>query len=642
MGIEFYKKKNWFINRFTRGVFFLLGDTIALLISAAISYSILLPFISVEKPFPLEHTLILTASVLMGLVVFRMYVVKWRYMSLRDLVRIILGIVVGGICSLGIAELFFEIGNYEGAFTALFMINAVIAVGGFRISKRLYYGLIKSLGKKKKHTIIFGGESEGEQILRDILNNEQRNLKVKGIFDDRLMSGLLLHGVRIMGGPDKMIDYIRNHPVDQLIVAYPEYPKKELKDIIDEVKEMRPDMDIKILPSFHSLTDDPVGVKNIRDISIEDILGRDPVKIDMESIQASIEDKIVLITGAGGSIGSEIVRQCANLNPDKLIALDIDETELFHIQNEFKNSETEVIPYVASVTDEHKIKHILRRLQPDVIFHAAAYKHVPMMESFPEEAIKVNIGGTRKMALLANKFKVDKFILISTDKAVRPTSVMGATKRVAEEVCMAHNGNCKTKFISVRFGNVLGSRGSVVPLFIEQIKNGGPLTVTHPQMKRYFMTIPEAVLLVMQAGAMGEGGEVFVLDMGEPVKILDMAEDLIRLHSLEPYRDIPIEITGKRPGEKLFEELLNAEEGIIDTEHNEIYKAICSREMTSEELKTRIDHLFDALSKENLESFRYLLKKIVPTYSYQQEGRKAVRAEPPKQDETVLINKWNI
>ena len=433
-----------------------------------------------------------------------------------------------------------------------------------------------------------------------------------------------------------MLEYIKKFPVDQLIVAFPEYPKKDLKAIIEDVKSIRPAMDIKILPSFHSLTADPVGVEQIRDISFEDILGREPVKIDMASLEASIAGKTVMVTGAGGSIGSELVRQCANLKPAKLVALDIDETELFYIENEFKNSENQVIPCVASITDEQKIDRILDRLKPDVIFHAAAYKHVPMMESFPEEAIKVNIGGTKLLASMACKHEVDKFVMVSTDKAVNPTNVMGATKRVAEEVCMAYNNNCLTKFISVRFGNVLGSRGSVVPLFIDQIKNGGPVTVTDPGMKRYFMTIPEAVLLVMQAGSMGEGGEVFVLDMGEPVKILDMAKDLIRLHSMEPDRDIQIRITGLRPGEKLFEELLNAEEGVLETEHEEIFKAICSRRLSSEELERNINLLFSLLKNGNTaESVRDQLKMMVPTYSYKK--RKAIPEKVRDSNESLLI-----
>lgn len=613
--------KNQFMNNYTRGMFFLFGDIMALLFSALTVYLILFPFIKGARPFPVEHTLIISGSILFGLAVFRMYLVSWKYTSLKDLIRIIMGILLGGVVSLVIAKFYMVTATYEYVFTALIVMTAILAIGGFRISKRLYSGLFHAQGHKKKHTIIFGAGSAGEQILRDILLNNQWNLAVYAIFDDWAMTGLRLHGVRVLGGKDRMIRYIKDNPVDQIIVAMPEYPKKDLKAIIEKAKSIRPDINIKILPSFHSLTDNPVGIKHIRDVRIEDILGRKPVEIDLDSIKKSIANKVVLVTGGGGSIGSELIRQCANLQPRQLIALDIDETELFYIENEFRDQDVKVIPCVASITDEAKMNEILRRFKPQVIFHAAAYKHVPMMEIFPEEAIKVNIGGTQLLANLACKHSVEKFVMVSTDKAVNPTNVMGATKRVAEEICMAQNENGHTKFISVRFGNVLGSRGSVVPLFIDQITKGGPVTITDPDMKRYFMTIPEAVLLVIQAGAMGEGGEVFVLNMGAPVKILDMAKDLIRLHNLEPGTDIDIEFTGLRPGEKLFEELLNAEEGVMKTDHTEIFKAVCSRKILAGNLEPKIAELFDAVKTGTMDNMRYHLKSLVPTYSFKKHEK---------------------
>ncbi len=631
-----YQNRGRFVNKYTRGLFFLTGDIIAVIFSALLAYAILSPFSPVNRFFPIELVTIIGGSILGGLAIFRMYVVSWKYTSLRDMVRMISGIMLGGIVSLLISQYYLIMGQYEYAFTILMIINVVLAIGGFRIAKRTFSGVFSSPKARKKHTIIFGGKSEGEQILRDILLNNQWNLSVYGIFDDRVTSGLRLHGVPVLGDEKKMIMYIKNHPVDQLIVAFPDFPKNNLKGIIEKIKQIRPDIDIKVLPSFHSLTDDPVGIEHIRDISIEDILGRKPVDIDMSSISKSITDKTVLITGAGGSIGSELVRQCASLKPAELIALDIDETELFHLENEFKDKEVNLTPCVACITDKSKINQIFHRFRPDIIFHAAAYKHVPMMESFPEEAIKVNIGGTSSLAKLACHHNVDKFVMISTDKAVNPTNVMGATKRVAEKVCMAHNDLNVTKFISVRFGNVLGSRGSVVPLFIEQISNGGPVMVTDPDIERFFMTIPEAVLLVMQAGSMGEGGEVFVLNMGEPVKIMDMAKDLIRLHNLSPGKDIDIEIMGLRPGEKLSEELLNAEEGIIPTEHSEISKAVCSGNASVNKLEMQILDLSRHLNNGSTDDdVREYLKSIVPSYSFK-KVRKVNNNLPVKTQNSLL------
>jgi len=626
MEAETYSEKHKYMNRFTRGLFFLAGDTIALALSVLAAFAILYPFSPIVREVPFDYATLMVISVLAGLAMFRMYVVSWRYMGLRELVRIFGGIAFGGFAGLMLSEAFLPIGSFEYGMTTLFMINALVFVGGFRISKRICVELVASPRKRQIHTIIFGGESEGEQILRDILKNENYNMDVRGIFDDRVMPGILLHGTRILGGKQKMFDYLRTYNVDQLIVASPETPKKDLKEIIDEVKNIRPGMDIKILPSFQSLGDDPVGVKHIRDISIEDILGREPVNIDIDTIKQSIEGKTVLVTGGGGSIGSELVRQCVKQNPARLVMLDIDETELFHVENELKKYGSTIVPCVASVTDMGKMERVIREYQPDVIFHAAAYKHVPMMESFPDEAVRVNVGGTRILATLACKYGVEKFVMVSTDKAVNPTNVMGATKRAAEEICMSYNGTCRTQFISVRFGNVLGSRGSVVPLFMEQISNGGPLTITDARMKRYFMTIPEAVLLVMQAGSMGDGGEVFVLDMGEPVKIMDMAEDLIRLHGLQPGKDIQIKVTGMRPGEKLFEELLNAEEGVDETEHKEIFKAICSRRLKKHELDSKIETLYKKINDGDVESIRELLKQIVPTYTYNGEKKELTEA----------------
>ena len=603
-------------NSLTRSLFFLTGDSVALLLSSFAAYFILFSFDSVSLGYPFTMGLGLTACALIGLSIFRMYRVSWRYTSLRELMRIVFGIFTGAILFIGVGGVFIDITSFTFAYTAVFSLIGLLSVGGFRISKRMLEEVVYTPNVNNS-VVVYGAGSAGDQIIRDIQKHNSWDLHISAVFDDDTsLHGVHIHGVKILGGKRKLISYIRFNKIEELIIAIPSLPKKELREIIDEIKEIRPELKIKVLPSFHLLSADPVGIRNVREISIEDILGREPAEIDINSIRSSINGKVVLVTGAGGSIGSELVRQCANLKPSKLIALDVDETELFHLVNELNETGFKIDPCVANVTDRSKIDRVFAQERPDVIFHAAAYKHVPMMELFPEEAIRVNIGGTRIVAEIACKYNVDKFVMISTDKAVNPANVMGATKRVAEEICMSYNKECSTKFISVRFGNVLGSRGSVVPLFIGQIKKGGPITVTDPEMTRYFMTIPEAVLLVIQSGSMGDGGEVFVLDMGEPVKILDMARELIRLHGLEPDVDIPIEFNGLRPGEKMYEELLNAEEGVQNTSHDRINMAICSQQLSNEELNTIIGHIDNEIKRGNHKAIRYLLKQMVPTYTY--------------------------
>lgn len=604
-------------NYLTRALFFITGDAVAMLSAAVLSYLILNSFSTVDFPVPYESGLILILLSLVSLAFFKMYQVSWRFTSLRELLMIVLSLAASSTVFWGISFLSGSYSYYLLSFTALVFFMSILTVGAFRISKRMVLEVLNTPHQKKR-AVIFGAGSAGDQIMRDVMRHHHWNIHVAAIFDDaEKLHGLSMHGVKIMGDRKKMYTYLRFSEIDELIIAIPSLPKRELKEVIEEVQENNPNLKVKVLPSFHLLSDDPVGVKNIREISIEDILGREPARIDMESIRSGVKDKTVLITGAGGSIGRELVRQCVHLSPSKIIALDVDETEIFHLMNEFQGAAVEIEPCVANITDKECMKRVLAGHKPEILFHAAAYKHVPMMESFPSEAIKVNVGGTRILARLACEYEVEKFVLISTDKAVNPTNVMGATKRVAEEICLSYNDLCITKFVAVRFGNVLGSRGSVVPLFIDQIKNGGPVTITHPEVKRYFMTIPEAVLLVMQAGSMGEGGEVFVLDMGEPVKILDMAKQLIRLHGLEPEKDIPIEFKGLRAGEKMFEELLKAEEGVEMTNHELIHKAICRKDLSNDELEIIIGHLFNEIRKGgDPGKIRYLLKQMVPTYTF--------------------------
>lgn len=629
---------NLYKNYVLRALFFIVGDAVALISAALFSFLILSSFTVSSYSFPYQNTALILCLSLIGLAVTNMYQVSWRFTSLRELLMIIVALTSASVVFLSISLAIGNYSSYDFAFTALVWVKSILLVGGFRISKRMMHEVLNT-PRLKKRAVVFGAGSAGDQIMRDVMRHNQWNLNVVSIFDDdESLHGLSLHGVEIKGGRKKMYTFLRYSTIDELIIAIPSLPKEEFRKVVDHIYEINPKLKVKVLPSFHTLSDDPVGVKNIREISIEDVLGREPARIDMKSIKSSINGKTVLVTGAGGSIGSEIVRQCMHLMPGKLIALDVDETELFHLLNEFSDSEGLLVPCVANITDKNRIDQLFEELKPDIIFHAAAYKHVPMMESFPQEAIKVNIGGTRLLARLACEHEVDKFVLISTDKAVNPTNVMGATKRVAEEICLSYNDLCITQFIAVRFGNVLGSRGSVVPLFIDQIKNGGPVTITDPEVTRYFMTIPEAVLLVMQAGSMGEGGEVYVLDMGEPVKILDMAHELIRLHGLEPNKDIPIVFSGLRPGEKMYEELLNAEEGVDKTSHKRIFKAVCRKEHNNDELNTIVTHLFHEIRHGNHASIRYLLQQLVPTYTYQTDELAPVALQNGNGKETHAKN----
>lgn len=600
-----------------RALFFITGDAIAILLSVFTSFFILDSVTNYVDSISILNLVIYLPLSLLFLGWFNMYKVTWRFTSLRELLMIVCALTISATIYSAFIILTGQANSIHLSLIVISYLQSIILVGTFRISKRLSLEIFQNQHHEKR-AVVFGAGNAGDQIMRDIKRHKHWNLNIVAVFDDsEKLHGLSMHGVPIKGDRNKMIQFLRYSDIDELIIAIPSLSKYELKSVLKRIKKIKPNLKVKVLPSFHLLSDDPVGVKNIREISIDDILGREPAKIDMDTIRSSVEGKTVLITGAGGSIGREIVRQCVSLEVGKLIALDIDETEVFHIQKEFQDHDLNLIPYVANIMDEDKINQLFKREKPDIIFHAAAYKHVPMMEEFPEEAIKVNVKGTDVLARLSCAHEVNKFVLISTDKAVNPTNVMGATKRIAEEICLSQNDLCITKFISVRFGNVLGSRGSVVPIFIDQIQNGGPVTITHPDVKRYFMTIPEAVLLVMQAGEMGKGGEVFVLDMGEPVKILDMAKQLIQLHGLEPDKDIPIEFIGLRPGEKMFEELLKAEEGVQGTSHELIHKAVCRKDVNSDKLNMVISQLLKNIEKGEQDSLRSLIKKIVPTYSIQ-------------------------
>jgi FlaA1/EpsC-like NDP-sugar epimerase len=423
-----------------------------------------------------------------------------------------------------------------------------------------------------------------------------------------------IHGVPILGTREDIHRIVREKKIDEILIAMPSVSKQKIREIVDICKGTK--CSLKTLPGVYEIIDGRVDIKKIRDIQIEDLLGRPPVEVDLESISDYLTNETILVTGGGGSIGSELCRQIASFSPKKLIVFDIYENSVYELQHELERKYGNGLNLqicIGSVRDKNRLKQIFRTYKPQIVFHAAAHKHVPLMESNPMEAIKNNVFGTINVAECADEYRAKRFVLISTDKAVNPTNIMGATKRIAEMVIQAKDRKSKTEFVAVRFGNVLGSNGSVIPLFRKQILEGGPVTVTDSEIIRYFMTIPEAVQLVIQAGAMAKGGEIFVLDMGEPVKIKDLARDLIKLSGFEPDVDIKIEYTGLRPGEKLYEELLMAEEGLRETKHEKIFigKPVFN---DLDQLRKEIEMLKAVLMKEDKELMEVVVRKLVPGY----------------------------
>jgi FlaA1/EpsC-like NDP-sugar epimerase len=503
----------------------------------------------------------------------------------------------------------------------------VMLIGALRIAPRALINVIeisplrnKLFGKnngKTKRVLVIGAGQGGESIVREIKRNMNLPIEVVGLVDDAdEKQGQIIHGIKVIGKTEKLDELCQNYDVDELIIAIPSASGNELRRIVKLCQNTN--IRFKTLPGLQDLIAGKLVSLQLKDIAIEDLLRRAPSEINLAEIAAYITGKTLLVTGAGGSIGSEICRQIIPFQPEKLLLLGHGENSIYTIHQELLRNpdlgNTVLIPIITDVQDKEKIDFIFNSFRPNIVFHAAAHKHVPMMELNPEESVKNNVVGTYNVAEAAHKFHVERFVMISTDKAVNPTSVMGASKRTAEKIVKCFAKRSATRFVAVRFGNVLGSRGSVIPMFKSQIERGGPITITHPNMIRYFMTIPEASKLVIQAGAYGKGGEVFILDMGEPVKILDLAEDLIRLAGLEVGKDIEIKFTGIRPGEKLYEELLTASEGITATKNKKIFIAK-PEEVDEEELKQQIAKLKEAASKANPREVIEAYKVIVPTFS---------------------------
>ena len=464
--------------------------------------------------------------------------------------------------------------------------------------------------------MIIGAGEAGEKVYREIVTSESIHKKkvVCFIDDDPTKWGRSVHSVLIYGGRNKIVEAARRFRAQEILVAIPSASRRELAEILTMCNDTK--CSVKKLPGIYQMINGEVHISDFKEVDIQDLLGRDPIEVNLSEIMDYVTDRVIMVTGGGGSIGSEICRQIADNQPKQLIIVDIYENNAYEIQQELKRNHPELnlATMIASIRNARKMDKLFETYHPDIVFHAAAHKHVPLMEDAPNEAVKNNVFGTLNVVKAADKYHADRFILISTDKAVNPTNIMGATKRICEMIVQAYDKKSETDYVAVRFGNVLGSNGSVIPLFEQQIREGGPVTVTHPDIIRYFMTIPEAVSLVLQAGAYAKGGEIFVLDMGEPVRIADMAKNLIKLSGLEPDVDIKIEYTGLRPGEKLYEELLMDEEGLQDTPNHTIHigKPI---EMDEDSFFDRLQELEEEAYQES-DDIRTLVKELVPTYAY--------------------------
>lgn len=547
---------------------------------------------------------------------YGLYRSLWNYASIDELIQVFFATATGTVG----AFVFGTITSMRLPRTvyAMSWVLIFLFAGGIRISGRLVHRVQiigKNLGTGAQKVMIVGAGKAGSMVIKELKDHPDLNLIPTLVLDDDSKKhGSYIHGVPVKGGRDKIVSLSKEYNIDEIIIAVPSAKKSEISDILRICKETK--CKLKKLPGVYEIINENVSIKNIREVSIEDLLGRDEVNLNIKEVSSYLRNEIVLVTGGGGSIGSELCRQIARFHPKKLIVLDIYENNAYDLQQELKRAfkdklSMEII--IASVRDKERLDQVFNKFRPGVVFHAAAHKHVPLMETNPTEAIKNNIFGTLNTVQCADKYKVKRFVLISTDKAVNPTNIMGATKRIAEMIIQAMDKQSKTEFAAVRFGNVLGSNGSVIPLFKKQIEAGGPVTVTHPEITRYFMTIPEATRLVIQAGAIAKGGEIFILDMGQSVKILDLAKDLIKLSGLEPGIDIKIEFTGLRPGEKLYEELLLAEEGLESTRYESIFigKPL---EIDYSSLMFNVNKFEECLNGN--EDIRKYISALVPTYKY--------------------------
>lgn len=576
------------------------------------------------------------------------YSILWRYVSIEDVRVFLRAAIISGVVLIGFRyALIFTHFNLWQVPISVIVIDTVLAFGGLlslRVTRRFIYelGYKQSFrpGARKlrqRSALVVGAGRLGAALAKDVIGRRDAALQIRGfVDDDQHKQGGSVSGVKILGSTHDLPRLVSELGVEEVVIAIDKAQGKTIRRILEICGEIP--VKAQIIPSLGDIAQGQVSINRLRDVEIEDLLGREPVKLNNDNLHEFLTDKVVMVTGGGGSIGSELVRQIAGYNPKKLVMVERAEFMLFQIDRELREAfpKLDFVPLLADAGEESRMRQIFKDYQPEVVFHAAANKHVPLMEVNPEEAVKNNVFATRVVGDLAGEFGTRHFVLISTDKAVNPTSIMGASKRAAEIVAQTLNHRFETKYTSVRFGNVLGSAGSVVPIFREQIRKGLPITVTHRDMTRYFMTIPEASQLVLQAGALGEGGEIFILDMGEPIKILDLAEDMIRLSGLTPYEDVDIVFTGIRPGEKLFEELEISGEKLLKTKHPKIYIGKIA-EHPQEEVIQMLNSLARAVEAGDEEMLRQAFTRSIPEVRFAENPAEV--KETGRETETAEISR---
>lgn len=606
----------------------LLGIVDAMMIAFVIASSLLIrfdfKFSAVEPVFWDSLIIYLPIGLITTILIFiwfKLYSSLWRYASIDEAYRIVFACITATVVQFLTIWVILDL-PFPRSYSIFFGMQLLLLTTAVRFGYRFIrvYLHRKELQKEQEpiRTMVIGAGKGGEMLINEIKNSKYLNhVAVCIIDDDASKLGTYLHGVRVVGGRERIHSAVEEFAVQEIVLAIPSMNYAERRKILEICKNTH--CAVKLLPGIYQVINDEISVSRLKEVEIEDLLGRDPVRNDNEHVASYVEDQIVMVTGGGGSIGSELCRQIANYHPKQLIILDNYENNAYELQMELlrKHPELDLVVLIVSVQNKRRIHNIFQKYRPQVVFHAAAHKHVPLMENSPCDAIRNNVFGTINVAREASLCGVKRMVQISTDKAVRPTNIMGASKRICELVIQYYNERSETEYMAVRFGNVLGSNGSVVPLFRKQIQAGGPVTVTHPDIIRYFMTIPEAVNLVLEAGAYGNGGEIFILDMGEPVKILDLAENMIRLSGYTPYDEIKIVFTGLRPGEKLYEELLISEKNKIETDNNRIFIAQLPPEDPTH-FEEVIQELKEVAYGENNKKIRSVVKKLVPEYTYQE------------------------